>query len=400
MKNKILSLAATILFAASVNTAFAGASWIGNSAINVNGTWYYCGTNLNWCSAAFQPTDESNINLGEISALHIGGQCQVSDNGNDWGQSAGTINMMYYKIDNGAEKVIGLTYYDFGQGQYGKGNMRFQSGGANFVGTSINISGFEVGSIHTISVRFQCDDKQDPGNNNYYVARFKIKAPISVASANEFTNVPAGSDVKLSGLTLYKDGNWNTLCLPFNLSQGDVEMSELANSDIRELTRSELSENGTLTLTFSSVKSITAGQPYIIKWDSGDDIKDPIFTGVTITAPQPGSVGGDFSFKGTFSPKTINGQNYLYLGAENTLYYPSSDVTIGAFRAYFKLNLPSGQPAKSFVLNFDDETTGIKQINNTASATDTYFTLDGRRLNYKPATAGLYIINGKKVLIK
>ena len=41
-----------------------------------------------------------------------------------------------------------------------------------------------------------------------------------------------------------------------------------------------------------------------------------------------------------------------------------------------------------------------KQINNTESATNTYFTLDGRRLNDKPATPGLYIINGKKVVIK
>ena len=230
---------------------------------------------------------------------------------------------------------------------------------------------------------------------------------LSDNGGNNFSTSSNGVDVVINGRTL-KANQWNTLCLPFNVYDGNNEDgisfsgTLLQGASVKTLSNSSFnSENGTLGLTFNDANTIEAGKPYIVKVNS--DIVNPRFTNVTISAANPGSVGSaPATFIGTYNPEPISGQNYLYLGAENTLYYPSSSVTINPFRAYFKLNLPSGQQAKSFVLNFgdDNEETSIKEINNTESATDTYFTLDGRRLNDKPATAGLYIINGKKVVIK
>ena len=40
------------------------------------------------------------------------------------------------------------------------------------------------------------------------------------------------ADVTLAGRTLYKDGSWNTICLPFDV---DIESSPLAGGDAREL---------------------------------------------------------------------------------------------------------------------------------------------------------------------
>lgn len=401
MKTNLLTIAATLLLAASVSSVFAD-NWIGNSAVNVNGTWYYAGSNLTWCSGgAFH-----GANLGEISALHLGGQSQVYDNKTGAHWNAGRTINMFYKIDGAnTEPIPNIPLTIFAWEGYGN-NMAFQSGGSSFSGTPIDISGFEAGSTHTIEVFFQatCDDGNnvwDSNNSNNYKATFTIKAPKIVESSADFENVSEGDDVKLSGLTLYKDGYWNTLCLPFSLSQGDVEMSELAGADIRQLSSSSLSSDGTLTLNFSEVSSITAGTPYIIKWNEGSHIVDPIFTGVTISANEPGYKEGDYMFTGCFVPTGIDGQEYLYLGADNYLYYPSESVTIGAFHAYFVAGNSQAE-AKAFVLNFDDdnETTGIKQISNLSNLSNSYFTLDGRRLNDKPATPGLYIINGKKVVIK
>lgn len=207
-------------------------------------------------------------------------------------------------------------------------------------------------------------------------------------------------DVKLSR-TFYCDENWNTICLPFDIT--DIQNTIFKDATIAYLNSSSLS-GGTLTLSFSNLaagESMVAGTPYLVKWDSKDNISSTTFNGVTINSNASTVTSTDIvNFIGCFKPATISGDTYLYLGDENTLYWPESSVTIGTFGAYFEL--PAGQHAKSFVLNFDDdnETTGIKQINNAASATDTYFTLDGRRLNDKPATAGLYIVNGKKVVIK
>ena len=44
--------------------------------------------------------------------------------------------------------------------------------------------------------------------------------------------------------------------------------------------------------------------------------------------------------------------------------------------------------------------TGIKDIKTPQSIKDAWYTLDGRRLNSKPTTKGLYIQNGKKILVR
>jgi len=57
---------------------------------------------------------------------------------------------------------------------------------------------------------------------------------------------------------------------------------------------------------------------------------------------------------------------------------------------------------KAFELNFgQDMVTGIIELRTTAAfVPECWMTLDGRRLNRKPAIRGLYICNGRKVMIK
>lgn len=96
-------------------------------------------------------------------------------------------------------------------------------------------------------------------------------------------------------------------------------------------------------------------------------------------------------------------------GSANTLYYPSADVTVNAFRAYFQLNngLTAGDPAapnapgiRTFNLNFGEESTGISSTPNPSMNGGEWYDLQGRRLNTKPTASGLYIHNGLKVAIK
>ena len=94
------------------------------------------------------------------------------------------------------------------------------------------------------------------------------------------------------------------------------------------------------------------------------------------------------------------------MGADNTLYYPEEGAHINAFRAYFQLNDPSAQ-VKAFVLNFgegDDTETGIVSMDNGKWAMDNeagaWYTINGRRIHGKPTQRGIYINNGRKVVIK
>ena len=94
----------------------------------------------------------------------------------------------------------------------------------------------------------------------------------SVISANNNSTIV----IQLSGRTLYKDGDWNTLCLPFALSAEQIAASPLSGATIMELdgAGSHLT-NGTLTLNFNAATEIEAGRPYIVKWPIDRVINKP-----------------------------------------------------------------------------------------------------------------------------
>jgi len=213
----------------------------------------------------------------------------------------------------------------------------------------------------------------------------------------------------LTDRTLYKDGSWNTLYLPFSLST--LNGTPLEGATVKTLSSSEYnSTTGTLTLNFIDATSIEAGKPYLIKWASGSGNRtNPSFTGVTISdilAP----VETDYvDFVGFFSRVSLTGgdKTVLYLGADNTLYYPSADMTVGSCRAVFKLNgITAGdlaQQARAIVLNFGNgETTRISGLSPDPSpkGEGSWYDLQGCRLSGKPTVHGIYINNGKRVVIK
>ena len=54
----------------------------------------------------------------------------------------------------------------------------------------------------------------------------------------------------------------------------------------------------------------------------------------------------------------------------------------------------------TFPLILGNDATGISSMFNVQSSMDTWFTIDGRRLQNRPAHKGVYINNGKKTVIK
>ena len=243
-------------------------------------------------------------------------------------------------------------------------------------------------------------------DGKYYVA------PASISLANAADNSTTINDadgyvatVTLTGRTLYKDGAWNTLCLPFNVN--NFTGTPLEDATVKTLASTSFS-GGTLTMNFSDdLTSIKAGKPYIVKWAAGTSIVDPVFNGVTISDAPANAETSYVDFVGTYSPVSIYTaeKTNLYLGADNTLYYPTAtDFKVNACRAYFKLNgLTAGEITSGAIeLNFgEDEATGILTTNYTNDTnSDAWFTLDGRKIDGKPTQRGIYVNNGKKVAIK
>ena len=225
-------------------------------------------------------------------------------------------------------------------------------------------------------------------------------------------NLALTTNVKLQDRTLYKNDVWNTLCLPFSLD--NLEGTPLEGASVKTLSASALSmDTHTLTLTFSDASSIEAGKPYVVKWTSAgstDDtgIENPVFENVTISNAVCPIVTDVASFVGIYRPLCIGEEGdmtLLYLG-DNNLYYPNGKMSINAFRAYFQLpeGITLGDPnaaegISQFVLNFDDEKTGVPHVLQPLTSGQ-WYTLDGRKLKGRPSAKGVYINNGNKVVMK
>ena len=186
-------------------------------------------------------------------------------------------------------------------------------------------------------------------------------------------------NVVLSGRTLYKDGKWNTLCLPFNFTAEQIAAhADFAGAKLMELNTDGKNgfdaTDGKLYLAFKKATAIVAGVPYLVKWDAaGDDFTSPVFSGVTIAKASTTVSDADTGLQevqmvGCYSPVSVvaNDKSILFLGDENTLYYSSVNRNIRSCRAYFSvpyIKQNAGVMARAFVLNFDDEeATGILEV--------------------------------------
>ena len=107
-------------------------------------------------------------------------------------------------------------------------------------------------------------------------------------------------------------------------------------------------------------------------------------------------------FKGTLADKTftaadLEAADYYTLQGSNFLWAAEAG-TIPANRCWIQLDKSAGSPA-SLSIVFGDDTTGIKSLTPALTEGEgVYYDLSGRRV--AQPTKGLYIINGKKVVMK
>lgn len=206
-------------------------------------------------------------------------------------------------------------------------------------------------------------------------------------------------DVALAGRTLFKDGNWNTICLPFNVT---LAGSPLEGATAKTLTGAVMT--GThVTLTFGdAVDELEAGVPYIIKWDAAEEnIVEPVFSSVTISQPEGQTLSfedGNVKFIGYYDAFTADDESIYYMTADNTLKYSDQPRTLNACRAYFQFT--EAASSRQFIMNFGDgETTGIADIDMNVN-NGNWYTVDGKKLDKQPTRKGVYLKEGVKVVIK
>lgn len=220
---------------------------------------------------------------------------------------------------------------------------------------------------------------------------------LSEATDNSTTLTTYNGQVAKVTLTrTLQAGGWNTFCVPFSTATP-------TGWTVKKLNASSFnSGTGELTLTFADAGSIEAGKPYLVKVTSA--VVNPTFEGVTIAdGTTPTTIDGVISFVPVMSPTalTLDDKSYLFVSGGNKLTWANSGSSMPGFRAYFHILDSSIANARAFTMSFDDDVTGITTVlsDQLAQQQGTY-DLQGRRIEGQPTQKGVYIVNGKKTIIK
>lgn len=207
--------------------------------------------------------------------------------------------------------------------------------------------------------------------------------------------------------TLYGDGDWNTLCVPFTLTEAQTKAAFGADVELREL--ESVAGN---TLTFKKVNSVTADVPCLIKLSEAYAKDTYTFTGVNTVAAKVDDFGSDkvnaaISFIGIYSSKDVTewateGKDYVaYLGANNTFFKAKAGTKMKAFRAFFVI--PENTPASAVKAVIDGNATGIEDlVIDGVKANGRVYNLNGQYVgnSLNGLQSGIYIQSGKKIVIK
>ena len=107
--------------------------------------------------------------------------------------------------------------------------------------------------------------------------------------------------------------------------------------------------------------------------------------------------------KGTFEPldvTSITGGTVYVL--YNGMFVKSTSGTIPEKRCYLLIDTSVAAGTRGFTIDHGDGTSALRGVaaEGTHGKSDAWYTLQGRRLSTKPTKSGLYLHNGKKVVIK
>ena len=329
---------------------------INKSAQAVNMT--RCYSSHNWYEAPHANsitcgTEGLNVDFGsptntyDVSGISVyDAGLMVSDT-----RYAGVGETVSFTFDNPGYSIDNVKANDITPSKQGGA---LDGSGATYSFTLAEVTDYVI----TADMKFQYIVLYDDGTDNTEILREKMNG--------EATNV------LLKNRTIYMDGGWNTLCLPFDLTESQMAAQWAEGFQLKSLESASFS-NGTLTLNFKDTTAMEAGKPYIIKWNPAQSVNEinPVFRGVTITTARPGSVKfelGDSSigleFKGLFNRLEIkeSTSTILYFGTDNTFRYSKDAVDINAFRAYIQANISLGDVNDDGKINVTDVTLMVNHI--------------------------------------
>lgn len=211
-------------------------------------------------------------------------------------------------------------------------------------------------------------------------------------------------------------GKWYAVVLPFSVSQ--KQMKNVFGDGVKVLHYNNVTGT-TLNLFEHYYQMIVGGTPVLVK--PSKDVQNPVFNNVTLTSKKVVDI--DYTgFKCTGSWNNVNFPEYSYfINAKDSKFYqydptkvaPGKAPHAGAFRTWIISTSNNPSTAKQLTMRINgiednSETTAIWNAvigndDNAEVASKGIYSLSGQKMNVtdtRSLAKGIYIVNGKKYIVK
>lgn len=359
--------------------------------------WTEIGDYASEMTTSFKTFEVSGLAAGEYY-LKFTGRYAAIDNIIGWEKVAGIDHDLYVTATSfpaattkGEDATISATVTSLRTAETGVYAKLFIDGEQE--GEASATQDIALNGTKTFSFTYAIPEKKTAQIKVYYsddteafataVNTMKVNYALSETSSDAITT--GTYDVTLT--RSFQQG-WNSICLPFAVE--DIESVFGEDAKVYQFTSYTSSY-----VTFETVGEMSAGTPYLIKMPEASS-EAIVLNDCNITTADAGNVEiSGVTFQGTYAPKAAGTLTGMYgITTENDIRPATAEASLDGFRAYL-----IGSLAGARIMIFD-ETTGIKTVYGSKEilGDGRVYNLNGQHV--ENAKKGVYIVNGKKVVIK
>lgn len=240
-----------------------------------------------------------------------------------------------------------------------------------------------------------------------YVA---LPSEITLNENSESNTIEAKTGVNVTLKRSMVANEWNTICLPFDVSKEKAQTAFGEGVKIAQLDDKNSTGN-TLKFVNMTDYGMQATVPYLIKPSKENTSNEYVFENVNVVADDINKkyerTEDYLVFKGIYNMMDItkdvvdnvDATYYAaFLGAGNKIYKAGTGKTKG-FRAYFAI--PNDAAASALRVVIDGTATSIKNIDSEVVESNApVYNLQGQRVDGNNLTPGIYVKAGKKFVVK
>lgn len=281
-----------------------------------------------------------------------------------------------------------------------KGMDRLSSDGYTY--ESDKLSGTWIGEAKTVTFKNTSSAQAKVKTITVYVS---LPSEITLnESATNTIEAKTGVNVTLKRTMVANE--WNTICLPFDVTAEQATVAFGEGVKIAQL--DDTSTGNILNFVDMSNYGMEAAVPYLIKPTVAATTEEYSFKGVEIkeaaVTPTKVKTNGNLYFNGIYNKMDVttdasSGYYAAFLGANNTIFKAKAGGTMKGFRAYFAI--PKDAAASALRVVIDGTATSIKNIDSEVVESNApVYNLQGQRVDSNNLTPGIYVKAGKKFVVK